>query len=321
MNKQPVVYKLFFKDLHELESAYYKWDLVFKKISTGNFHGSLNIIDMGVVQLIDGRLSGTLYQRGFTPEDHITFAIPAIDTERFWWHYRNVSNATLLLFPANHLLNAISYDGFHVYTLSIQKHFLEHLISKFDLFSIREQFTGDEKIMFMRKQDIFSLNSLLQALFLKVQMSQDLSFPRSFINNVQYRIPEMVLKVVHQNLDDLSVPVKRERDKAISKAIDFILGQDLINLSIQEISSKTGIKQRSLEYAFKEYFHVGPKNFIKALRLNNFRQSLMQDGSSVSESAFGHGFNHLGQLSRDYKLLFGELPSDTMKWVKAKNTS
>ena len=306
-----------FTDLHELESSMYRWDLVFKKISIGNFYGSLNAIDLGPVQLIDARLSGTIFQKGLTPEGYITFAIPSLDSQSFWWHYRNVGYTSLLLFPSNRVLNAISYDGFHVHILSIQKEYCNQLIDKLDLSGIRGQFMGDEKVIPMNKQSVFPLNSLLQALFLKVQFDPDSALNKSFIRNVRDKIPEMVLKVVHQNLDDLSVPVKRERDKAISKAIEFIIGQDLNNLTIQEISSNTGIKQRSLEYAFKEYFHVGPKNFIKALRLNNFRQSLMQDGSSVSESAFRHGFNHLGQLSRDYKLLFGELPSETLKWAKA----
>ena len=54
-----------------------------------------------------------------------------------------------------------------------------------------------------------------------------------------------------------------------------------------------------------------------ALRLNNFRHALIKNGDSVSESAFDHGYNHLDQLSRDYKLLFGELPSETLKWAKS----
>ena len=319
--KRPLVLREAYNDLHELESSMYRWDLVFKKISNGNFYGSLNAIDLDSVQLIDARLSGTIFQKGLTPEGYITFAMPAIDSQPFWWHYRNVDYTSLLLFPSTRVLNAISYDGFHVHILSIQKEYFNDLIDKLDLPVIRGQFMDDEKVIPMDKHSVFPLNSLLQALFLKVQFDPDSVLNKSFIRNVQDKIPEMVLNIVHCGLDKINEPIKRERDKMVSMVIDFILSQNLQTLTIQEISSKTGIKQRSLEYAFKEYFQVGPKNFIKALRLNNFRHDLRQSRRSVSETAAKHGFSHLGQLSGDYKLLFGELPSDTLKWVKAMNTS
>ncbi len=113
---EPIVGSALFKDLHELESNLYRWELVFKKVSIGHFHGALNVIELGEVQLIDARMSGTLFQYGHSPEGHVTFSIPAIDTHFFRWHHRNVGNSSLLLFPSNRELNAISYDGFHVYT-------------------------------------------------------------------------------------------------------------------------------------------------------------------------------------------------------------
>ena len=35
--------------------------------------------------------------------------------------------------------------------------------------------------------------------------------------------------------------------------------------------------------------------------------------TSVKQVAIANGFSHLGQFSRDYKQLFGELPSETLR--------
>ncbi len=316
MKTTPIIRNEVFDDLHKLESNLYQWEMVFKKISIGKFHGSLCAIDMGVIQLIDARMSGTLFQSGYSPEGYNTIAIPAIDTQSFWWHYRKVNNTSLLLFPDNRLLNAVSYDGFHVYIISIEKEFLKELIHKYDLDPVRENFTGDAKVITMGKQHLYPMNSMLQALFLKVRASEDSPFKINFQNNVQFKIPEMLLNILHQHESERDVHIRRNRDQSISKAVDFILGQDLSTLTVQNISSSTDIKMRTLEYAFKEYFNVGPKIFINALRHNDFRHDLRQSRRSVSETAAKHGFSHLGQLSRDYKLLFGELPSETLKWAK-----
>ena len=316
MKDQAIVGKAVFSDLHKLESSMYRWEVVFKKISIGNFHGVMNAIDLGVVQLIDIRMSGTVFQKGLTPVNYVTFAIPAIDSQAFRWHHRYVDKPSILLFPSNRYLNGVSYDGFHVYVLSIHKQYLDQLLKKLGMESAREQFTGDKKMMPIVKPHIYSINSLLQALFLKVQISENPVLSRTSINNVKFSVPALVLKIVQQNMETDSIPIKRERDRTVSSAIDFMLTQDMKTLTVKEISSHTKIKQRTLEYAFKEYFSVGPKNFMMAMRLNDFRHTLIKKGESVSESAFDYGYSHLGQLSRDYKLLFGELPSETLKWAK-----
>lgn len=305
-----------FRDLHELEAADYKWNLPFKKISVGNFHGAVHSIDLGVVQMAEGRFSGTLLQNGLTPPGFTTFAIPAIDSQAFWWHYRKVDHNHLLLFPESRKLKCISYDGFHVYTFSIQDQFLKILIDKFGITGVAEKLKGSEKVIPITKRYIYILNSLLQTLSLAVQAKGEADFPKGLINSTKYKLTEIVLHVVDQSDNSTNVPIKRERDRTILKAIEFILDQEMQQLSIDEIAAKTNIKKRSLEYAFKEYATVSPKRFIQALRLNSVREDLILKGDSVSETAIRHGFTHQGQMARDYKLLFGEMPRETLKWAR-----
>ena len=305
-----------FSDLHELESGDFKWNLPFTKVSIGNFHGSINMVDVGVVQIVEGRFSGTLLQNGFSPEGYTSFALPAIDSRSFWWHYRKVDQGNLLVFPENRKLKCISYDGFHVYTLSIRNDFLEELLEKFGYPELRYKFRGEEKVIPLGKRYVYMLNSLLQTIYLSVQLSPEKALPKKLKDQVKYKITSIILQLLHKSETATNVSIQRERDRTVLRAIEFILASDLSTLSIKDISEIMGVKKRSLEYAFKEYVNVGPKAFIKALILNNFRQDLNKGGNSVSEVALRHGITHMGQLSRDYKLLFGELPSVTLKRVK-----
>ncbi len=304
-----------YQDLHELESQVYRWDVVFKKISIGKFHGSIGMIDLGEVQLLDVRFSGTLFQYGYAPEGYVTLVLPALDSQPFWWHFRHISNNCLISFPENRLLNAISGDGFHIYIFSIKKSFFEHLSNELGIPHVKDHVEGSEKVFSIEKQNVYQLNSLLQILFLKVLANQDSVRSRSFIHTVQQEVPEKFLNLVSQGGSN-ELSIHRERDRSMSNAIEFILAQDLKTLSVSDIEAAIGIKRRTLEYAFKEYFQVGPKYFIKALRLNQFRHELITKGDSVAASALENGFSHMGQLSRDYKLLFNELPSETLKSSK-----
>ena len=316
MSSFPKVSSTCFNDLHELVSDDYKWDLPFKKISIGNFHGSIASIDLGVVQMVEGRFSGTLLQNGLTPPGFKTFAIPAIDTRAFWWHYRKVDHNHLLVFPENRKLKCISYDGFHVYTLSIQEEYLEALCDTYGFKRVAGKLRGKEKVIPISKPNIYLLNSILQTLSLTIQVKGEADFPEGLISTTREELCKEVLQLVEESDETTNVPVKRERDQTVLKALEYILDQDLQDISIQELVAKTGIKKRSLEYAFQEYATVSPKRFIQALRLNNFREDLLQKKDYISDTALRHGFTHHGQLARDYKLLFGEMPRDTLKWAK-----
>jgi AraC family ethanolamine operon transcriptional activator len=74
--------------------------------------------------------------------------------------------------------------------------------------------------------------------------------------------------------------------------------------------------RRTLEYSFKDYFGTSPKRFIKALKLNAARDDLLAGSygsEQVVEIASGLGFTHMGQFSNDYRHMFGEKPSETLR--------
>ena len=61
---------------------------------------------------------------------------------------------------------------------------------------------------------------------------------------------------------------------------------------------------------------LSPKTYLKALKLNEARRELRRSGSalaSVSDVAMRYGFWHLSQFAADYRWLFGELPSETLR--------
>jgi len=73
---------------------------------------------------------------------------------------------------------------------------------------------------------------------------------------------------------------------------------------------------RTLEYGFKQFYDVTPTAFIKSQRLTRAHRMLRQAGTnlvSISGVARSLGFTHMGQFSRDYRLLFGESPTMTLQ--------
>jgi AraC-like DNA-binding protein len=77
---------------------------------------------------------------------------------------------------------------------------------------------------------------------------------------------------------------------------------------------------RTLNRTFFERFGIGPKAYLQRLRLAGVRDDLMMSSAKtvIADVANDCGFWHMGQFARDYRILFGERPSESLsrsEWV------
>ena len=86
-------------------------------------------------------------------------------------------------------------------------------------------------------------------------------------------------------------------------------------IKVSELSREVGINERSLHRLFNDRYGISPKSYLNRLRLNGIRHELKHTSSrkkKINEIAYSWGFWHMGQFAADYKMLFGELPSETL---------
>jgi AraC family transcriptional regulator, ethanolamine operon transcriptional activator len=80
---------------------------------------------------------------------------------------------------------------------------------------------------------------------------------------------------------------------------------------VSDLCRATSVRERSLEYAFKQTLGLSPVAFLTRLRLHRVRDALRgpaQASNTVSAVALDWGFWHFGEFSRAYKDCFGESP-------------
>jgi AraC family transcriptional regulator, ethanolamine operon transcriptional activator len=85
-------------------------------------------------------------------------------------------------------------------------------------------------------------------------------------------------------------------------------------ISVAEVCKHTGASRRSVECIFRSILGMGPGAYIQNLQLNRVRRDLLsggKDGVSIGDIAAQYGVWHWSRFSHNYKLLFGELPSQT----------
>ena len=94
-------------------------------------------------------------------------------------------------------------------------------------------------------------------------------------------------------------------------------------VSLLDLCRLTGRSARMIEYAFKRVTGMGPMRYLKHLRLTRARALLREstpDERNVSECGYAAGFNHLGRFSSEYRELYSERPSETLRGVRSSVT-
>lgn len=91
-------------------------------------------------------------------------------------------------------------------------------------------------------------------------------------------------------------------------------------LYVADLCEATGLRERTLRYVVDEQYGTSPVRLLRSRRLCQLHRALLDAASgdqSVAAVASRCGFRHMGQLAADYRALFDELPSATLRRARA----
>jgi AraC family ethanolamine operon transcriptional activator len=98
----------------------------------------------------------------------------------------------------------------------------------------------------------------------------------------------------------------------VRRAREFALEHPDTPLQVQDLCRELRISRRVLQDSFRAVLGVSPLWYLRTLRLDGARRALLA-GCPVGQVVEQWGFWHWSRFSHDYRQLFGELPSATLK--------
>ena len=132
--------------------------------------------------------------------------------------------------------------------------------------------------------------------------------------NKQEDLLRLLLQATSSDLLISKLADGSERARVLKAGLAAIRDRPEDVLTVGDLCRIAKASERTLHYAFTERFGMAPAHYMKVRRLNDARNDLCREPPmKVSDAANKWGFWHLGQFAKDYELLFGELPSDTLR--------
>lgn len=102
----------------------------------------------------------------------------------------------------------------------------------------------------------------------------------------------------------------------VRQAIELMRANPEFPWSTGDLARTLGVSARALQMAFQRAGEVPPMRYLRWLRLHRARNELLHnsaDSVTVTTVAGHWGFLHLGRFGVQYRQLFGETPSQTLR--------
>jgi len=304
-----------FTDFEEFAQTTRAWDLDFIQLDRGNFETEIIQVGVGNALLTQASFNRFIDQKGSSPPGLWTFAILTDKSSDIIWRGRQISKESVMIYSPGSEIDAQSKPGFEVYTLSYPESLLDELAQMFGIQSFRKLIestdlitTKGSKLSKCREQTKHILSAI------KEQPKKLNS--KALLDEMSFGLPQQLISTLVFSRPEYHKPSYRKRDRALRRAKAYLREHAHKPVTVSDLCRVIEVSERTLRYAFLERFGVSPKSYLLAMRLNGVRRQFWHADPStttIADVANYWGFWHMGQFAADYRRLFGELPSETLR--------
>ncbi|MGA7932356.1 MAG: helix-turn-helix domain-containing protein [Kovacikia sp.] len=317
---EPAIFHLRSHDIDKINDVLRSnhWQPQLIQLEPGLLDSQYLIANLGGIQFARVTINLALLHRSVSPHHTITFALPLGTQPNCTWCGHPISPQQIVVHQANREVNllgkgpkdlavvTLDVDDFLVAAMPEDQALLEQLLSE------------KTYLLSVNRMAVLRLSHYLKEVFALVQ-SQPNRATHPFMQTI---IRKDFLPLLLECLGtSQSVPESElsNRYQLVKQVEAYMLNHLDQPLTLQDLCAMTGSsKRRTLQTAFLEVFGISPMTYLKIQRLHGVRCQLKAahpQTKTVVGIATRWGFWHMGHFSRDYKRMFGELPSQTLRRV------
>lgn len=140
---------------------------------------------------------------------------------------------------------------------------------------------------------------------------------RLSVQNLQLLLIHGLLQIQpHNYTEALAEGACAARTAVAKRAIDLLQAHPEKPWTTADLARATGVNARVLQRSFQRSGQASPMMYLRRLRLHRVHEELAAgspDSVTVTMIAGRWGFIHLGRFASQYRQLFGETPSETLR--------
>lgn len=303
-------------DVDEHAANLNKWDQCYDQLSSGNFRGTLSEVWIGDMQVFREVTTQSVVEQGRAWTGARLFGVPMAMNGSGSFCDRPLLSDSIFSFGPNSEFSLHSPKEFDVVGIAIKEEDYQQLVGLL--------VEGGSKTMPSAHPTVMRCQSGLDELRLFLDSLFEVLDDNSAILShptVQKTVRSALMGHICDSIQTASdmpapPPTYRARKAVVERVRQYVLSNLHDTVTIAELCKVLNTSRRTIQYCFKEVLNTNPVQYLRAIRLNSVRREL-RDGNpavtQVQDVAARWGFWHLSHFANDYRAMFGELPSDTLR--------
>ena len=294
--------------IEELYDVAQGWDARFRQLGRQRVEVAGRLLHMPHMQYAHETYSGSYLLEGCFPKGCVVLSLVR-SQEIVSFQNRQVEQNELLVLFSDDALDVLFHGKHQVFTLTVEEHYFNETFLRYFNRSAREMLKGER--LFIEEERVTHyirhMHSWLS--YFHQRDLQKMHF-REFLY-IEMQILHDLFSVLR--IDEEPLPGGR---LVIPKAREMLHSSIENDMSIAQIAHDLGVSVRTLQHHFKHELGVSPKQYLQSLRLNAIYEELLYASEKevmVSDIAYKYNYYHLGHFATEYKRMFGETPSQTLR--------
>jgi AraC family ethanolamine operon transcriptional activator len=303
-------------DAEEQAESLRAWNQIYEQLSPGPFAGSLEEYCFRGIQVFREITGQSVHEAGGAWPGSRTFGVPVRLEGTAVYRGVPFDADSLLTFGDGEELDLYTPRTLDILGVTVEERTLRAYAEAIEHRDVDAMLGGAHVI----KPAVSRLAELRR--FLQSVLASLAANPAALHFDETQRLLEQsifgAILAVFGDADEVSAarPLCPSRNQLVERARAYMRSHIDAPITVADLCAHLGVSRRTLQYSFNEVLGQNPVRFLRALRLNGVRRDLKaarRQGASIQDVAARWGFWHLGHFVTDYKRMFGELPSDTLR--------
>ena len=308
--------KLLARDVDEHAANLGKWNQSYNQISSGSFRGTVSEVWIGDMQVFREVTTQSVVEHGQAWAGSRLFGVPMAMSGNGSFCDRPLRDDSLFTFGPGAEFSVQSPKEFDVVGIAIKEEDYQRAVTSLAGAGSTRLSLADPAVLSCRS-GLAELRAFLDSLF-DVLDENPAILSHATVQKTVYSALMGHLCGSMQAASDIPAPLAtyQARKAIVEAARNHVLANPYDAVTIAELCEVLNTSRRTIQYCFHEVLNTNPVQYLRAIRLNSVRRELRAANpatTQVQDVAARWGFWHMSHFASDYRAMFGELPSDTLR--------
>jgi AraC family ethanolamine operon transcriptional activator len=306
-----------FDDIDVCAQAIKQLKLTCTQLTSGQFVGRVNFADLGSLKFTDVTYNQAVRIKGLKSPHLLGFTIPLQgDQTQVLSHGCSIKKHDLFGFDPTRENDITTGKNAHLVLANVDLTVFQSLAEQMGYHDLGQKFLRQNSLHF-HPASFRHLRAYYQQLSQMLIAQPSLLMESQAQSHIVENFLPLLIDTIGAGIRQKKPIIKTLRRYPIVKKAEEI-AQSYIDkpLTLKQLCDALETSSSALAYGFQDIFGLSPMAYIKIQRLNGVRRAFKKadsDTTMVMQLAHEWGFWSPGHFARDYKEMFGELPSETLR--------